>query len=341
MPVQTYALLESGSELTLCHEKLRERLGASGTKLQFTLSGRTGSSKVESQQIDLVVMSMDESVSVELSNVRTVKYMPISESCIAKKEEKNWPHLSDIELQQLDIGGVMLIIGLKEKPNLFLPLECGAGEEGEPVAVRYSFGWTVIGPVGGESYSGECSANLSRLVDSSNVCTNMLHLEDSVSYENLKTSVAFPENDENAGERIVTDGSCMEPESDTKRMEQPLLQDEIALHAENEELNQQLERLWKTDFENFEVETRVSASVEYKKALEVMERTLKIVDDHYQVPLPCRYDPPYLHSNRGVAERRGLLLNKRLLRDDAMREKYKTTMTDYIKKGHAKRIRGK
>ena len=339
MPVQTYALLDSGSEVTLCHEKLRERLGASGTKLQFTLSGMTGSSRVESQQIDLVVMSMDESVSVELSNVRTVNYMPISESCIAKKEDlENWPHLSDIELQQLDIGGVMLVIGLKEKPNLFLPLECRAGEEGEPVAVRYSLGWTVIGRVGGESYSGECSANFLRLVDSSNVCTNMLHLEDSVSYDNLKTGVAFPENEENAGERIVTDRSCMELKSDTKRMEQPLLQDEIALRAQNEELNQQLERLWKTDFENSEVETRVSASVEDKRALEVMERTLKMVDGHYQVALPWRYYPPYLPNNRVVAERRGLLLKKRLLRDEAMREKYKATMTDYIEKGHAERI---
>ena len=162
MPVQTYALLDSGSKGTLCHEKLQERLGASGT-MQFTLSGMTGSSRVESQQIDLVVMSMDESVSVQLSNVRTVNYMPISESCIAKKEDlENWPHLSDIELQQLDIGGVMLVIGLKEKPNLFLPLECRAGEEGEPVAVRYSLGWTVIGHIGGESYSGECSANFLR-----------------------------------------------------------------------------------------------------------------------------------------------------------------------------------
>ena len=73
--------------MTVCREKLRERLGASGTKLQFTLSGMTGSSRVESQLINLVVMSMDESVSVELSNVRTVKYMPISESCIGKKED--------------------------------------------------------------------------------------------------------------------------------------------------------------------------------------------------------------------------------------------------------------
>ena len=53
---------------------------------------------MESQQTDLVVKCMDESVSVKLSNVRTVKYMPISESCKAKEDGlENWPHLSDIE----------------------------------------------------------------------------------------------------------------------------------------------------------------------------------------------------------------------------------------------------
>lgn len=46
----------------------------------------TSSTRVESAQIDFVVMSMDESVSVELSNVRTVEHMPISPNCIAKKK---------------------------------------------------------------------------------------------------------------------------------------------------------------------------------------------------------------------------------------------------------------
>ena len=87
IPIETYVLLDSGSDVTLCHERLEDSLGVSGTRLDFTLSGMTGSTRVESQQIDLVVMSMDESVSVELSNVRTVERMPISESCIARKED--------------------------------------------------------------------------------------------------------------------------------------------------------------------------------------------------------------------------------------------------------------
>ena len=71
--------------------------------------------------------------------------MPKTESCIAKKEHHT--HLRDIELRQLDVTSVMLIVGLKDDPSLFLPLECRAGGKGEPVAIRYSLGWTAIGPV--------------------------------------------------------------------------------------------------------------------------------------------------------------------------------------------------
>ena len=175
IPVETYALLDSGSEITLCHESLKESLGVSGTKLDFTLSEITGSTRVESQQVDLIVMSMDESVIVELPKVRTVKHMPITESCIAKKEDlEHWPHLHDVEFRQLDIGSVMLVVGLKDNPSFFLPLECRAGREGEPVAVRYSLGWTVIGPVGGESCNSERLVNFLRVGDSSVVCTRVL-----------------------------------------------------------------------------------------------------------------------------------------------------------------------
>ena len=90
--------------------------------------------------------------------------MPITENCIAKKEDlEHWPHLHDVELQQLDIRSVMLVVGLKDNPSLFLPLECRAGIEGEPVVVRYSLGWTVIGPVGGESCNSERLVNFCSL----------------------------------------------------------------------------------------------------------------------------------------------------------------------------------
>ena len=100
--IKTYALLDSGSEVTLCHERLRKKLGASGAELDFTLSGMTRSTTVRSQLIDITVTSMDNRTSVDLSNVRTVNEIPISGSCIAKREDvKSWPHLNGVGLHEL------------------------------------------------------------------------------------------------------------------------------------------------------------------------------------------------------------------------------------------------
>ena len=51
-----------GSEVTLCHEHLQKKLGVSGPRLNFTLSGMTGSTRVESQLLDIVVTSIDDTV---------------------------------------------------------------------------------------------------------------------------------------------------------------------------------------------------------------------------------------------------------------------------------------
>jgi hypothetical protein len=71
--VETYALLDSGSEVTLCQEELTKKLQFYGKKMNFTLTGMTGSQNVESQLVDIVVEYMDGTTVVELENVRTVK----------------------------------------------------------------------------------------------------------------------------------------------------------------------------------------------------------------------------------------------------------------------------
>ena len=101
----------------------------------------TGSEKVDSKLVDLVVKSIDDSVEVELCNVKTVVNKPISTSCIAKREDLvRWPHLRVIDIPSIEHGEVCLLIGLKERPTLFLPLELKTGGDNEPIAIRYSLG---------------------------------------------------------------------------------------------------------------------------------------------------------------------------------------------------------
>ena len=119
----------------------------------------------------------------------------------------------------------------------------------------------------------------------------------------------------------------------------PLLKEELVdCDIDNDTLHQQLERLWKTDFGDSVIGTTVSPSVEDKLALNKMEESLQRVGEHFQVALPWRQGCPELPNNRPVAEQRLQLLKKRLLKDEDLLLKYRTTMHKYIMKGHAQKV---
>ena len=73
---------------------------------------------------------------VELPSVRTVAQMPISRSCIPRKGDlARWPHLQGIYIPAVRDTEVLLLIGLQDKPSLFLPLEFKAGGVDGPIAI--------------------------------------------------------------------------------------------------------------------------------------------------------------------------------------------------------------
>ena len=136
----------------------------------------------------------------------------------------------------------MLIVGLKDNPSLFLPLECRAGGKGEPVAIRYSLGWTVIGPVGGESCTAERSVNYLHMEDSSVLCAGGLDFEDYVLCKDHKKSVVLSTglNSEDSYEEIVAVMNCvLELECNANEPKHRLQKDEIDRQARDDELSQQ------------------------------------------------------------------------------------------------------
>ena len=268
--VETYALLDSGSEVTLCKEQLSLELGSWGLKHDYELQGVMGTRKVEGHVIDIVVMSMDNKVSEELTNVRTVEQIPVSSTCIPRKDDiSNWPHLRDVELLESRVSDAGLIIGVKEKPTLFIPLEGRSGGDSELVAVRYSLGWTVMGPLSGTRVDERCSVNFVRLGNKEfYVAVEQSHKDGSAELCNIKGVI------ERSSVSGVVDGTFLCDEEDTKRQ----IRDEI--------LQEQLERLWSTDFADSVVSSSVSPSIKDKRALEMMEQSLKVVNGHFQVGLP-------------------------------------------------------
>ena len=126
--------------------------------------------------------------------------------------------------------------------------------------------------------------------DSSVVCAGGLDFEDYVLCKDQKSVVLSKGlNSEDAYEENVADMNCvLELECNANEPKHRLQIDEIDRQARDDELSQQLERLWRTDFENCEVETRVCASLEDKRALEIIKTTLKMVMDTFR--LPCLGD---------------------------------------------------
>ena len=177
-----------------------------------------------------------------------------------------------------------------------------------------------MGPLSRTCRRGDkcCSVNFIRLGNKEfYIDAEQSHKDGSAEPHNIKVVI------ERSSVSGAVDGTLLCDEEDTKRQ----IRDEI--------LQEQLEKLWSTDFADSVVSSSVSPLIENKRALKMMEQSLKIVRGHFQVGLPWRTNPPYLPNNRLMVERRAALLKKCLLRDEDLFSKYNATMNEYIEEGHA------
>ncbi|XP_060575097.1 uncharacterized protein LOC132732639 [Ruditapes philippinarum] len=106
-------------------------------------------------------------------------------------------------------------------------------------------------------------------------------------------------------------------------------------------LQQQLERMWTSDFNDASYNEKNSMSVEDKRALGIIESTFSRANGHYEMGLPWRQDDTKLPNNLALAHARLTYLKRILSRDNVLHEMYTKTMTDYINKGFAKEVTNK
>ena len=103
-------------------------------------------------------------------------------------------------------------------------------------------------------------------------------------------------------------------------------------------LHQQMERMFRNDFNEPLVASKTAMSVEDRRALAQMEGSVKIVNGHYQLGLPWRQKSVRLPNNREFAMTRLNHLKKRFQRDLHLFEKYKETIDCYVSSGFARQV---
>ncbi|XP_060596965.1 uncharacterized protein LOC132750912 [Ruditapes philippinarum] len=147
--VKTYALLDEGSDVTLCSDELVRKLGAVGIRREFTITTVNQSTeRKRGLEVQFKVSSLDKRETLDLNKVWSVRKMPISlDSLPDRREVSKWRHLDGIDLPQISEGQVELLIG-SDVPEAFWVEEERRGRRGEPYAIRSLLGWSIIGPAG-------------------------------------------------------------------------------------------------------------------------------------------------------------------------------------------------
>ena len=105
-----------------------------------------------------------------------------------------------------------------------------------------------------------------------------------------------------------------------------------------ETLSMQLDRLYNTEFRDALVEVEKSLSVEDRRAKQIMEEAVVLVDGHYQIKLPFRHSPPCLPDSLPVAKKRLYMLKKRLERNPELHKQYSGVMNNYQAEGSSRRV---
>ena len=111
--VETYALLDNGSDVSLCDERLINELGISGVQRHFSLTTQEKRDSPRSgYEVKPIINSIDNESSLEVPKVWTVERLNISELSIPRdRDVDKWPHLKGIELPEIDIKEVRVLIG--------------------------------------------------------------------------------------------------------------------------------------------------------------------------------------------------------------------------------------
>ena len=276
--VKTYALLDSGTDISLCDKSLAVELGVQGhQKTLYLTTQESQDSPRVGYKFSLTVEPLDGTDKVDVTRLWTVeKLNALSRSIPSEQDTRQWPHLQNIKLPSISEKEVRLIIGTNV-PDAFWVLEERRGNRGEPYAIRKPLGWTLMGPMD-RSDGEDCRLNA---------------------------------NFVRSSEALREDEDC---------------------------LVYQLQRFWAVENSGVIPESKVSMSVEDKRALAIMEQSVKLEDGRYQIEVPWRQYPPFLPYNHLMAEQRLQALKNKLLLDGKLLENYKATMEQYLSKGHARRV---
>ena len=138
--VVTYALLDAGSDVSLCDGRLVKELQLPEVKKEYTINTISDSKKIQGSEVSLTVCSLDSRESIVIPKAWSVPRLPVSLGGLPQKSDiQSWPHLKHLNLPKVDCSDVRLLIG-SDMPEVFWTMEERRGGRKQPYAVRSTLG---------------------------------------------------------------------------------------------------------------------------------------------------------------------------------------------------------
>ena len=154
--VKTYALLDSGSDITMINTDLAKTLGLKGQPRSLTVQTLTSATTVPSSKVTFTIKACDEpdGQSMLIREAWTTN-RNFNCSSLQTSEVCHLEHVKDLHLVNVENDEVKILIGANV-PKAHLQLEVREGQFEGPVAIHTHLGWCLMGS---NSYDGVNNAS--------------------------------------------------------------------------------------------------------------------------------------------------------------------------------------
>ena len=146
--IVTNALLDPGSDVTLCDVSLMEKLQVVGRPKEFSLTTvNCASDTRKGFELSLSVRGLQMKEEIVLDRVWTVDTLCLPQGSPPTKEDTaKWPHLKGIDFPRTQCDKVSVLIG-SDVPEAHWVYDQRRGRRAQPYAVCTPLGWTLMGPL--------------------------------------------------------------------------------------------------------------------------------------------------------------------------------------------------
>ena len=134
--IETYALLDDGSDVSLCNIDLVKQLGITGVPTRFSLTTvNDGTRQKIGEEVRLIVSDLKGQEEIDITRAWTVDKLPISRRSIPTASDvARWSNFDGIEFPELSNETVGIIIG-SDVPEAHWVLDQRRGGRKEPYAI--------------------------------------------------------------------------------------------------------------------------------------------------------------------------------------------------------------